>query len=127
MSNTSFIVALVLCASLGSLTFARAKNKPAIQGSISLKGKSNPDYSELAKISLQDAIAAAIKSTPGKVTEAALDKEDGFLVYEIEMTMPDQNRKELLIDAGDGKILLVKEKNKKKSEDDDDEEEDDDE
>lgn len=110
---------------LGGYSVASAKDKAAIQGSIAIKGKSKSEYSSLAKISLQDAIAAAGKSTSGKVTEAALDKENGFLVYEIEVTMPDQSRKELLIDAGDGKILLTKEKNKKNSKEDDEDEEDD--
>lgn len=87
---------------------ACAKDKPKIQGSISLQGKSKNDYSAMAKISLQDAIAIAAKEHPGKVIEVSLDKEDGFLVYEIEILTPSHTRKEILIDAGTGKTLLVK-------------------
>lgn len=103
---------------------AFAKGRAAIQGSISVKDKAKSEYSALAKISIQDAVSAATKTTSGKVTEAALDREDGFLVYEVEVQMPDQTRKELLIDAGNGKVLFTKEKNAKKSKEDDEEDDD---
>ncbi|MBL7715129.1 MAG: PepSY domain-containing protein [Bdellovibrionales bacterium] len=97
-----------------------AKSRTTIEGSISVKGKSKSEYSSLAKISLQDAIAIATKSAPGKVIEAALDREDGFLVYEIEV-IATPGKKELLIDAGNGKILLTKEKGKSTDDDEDEE------
>jgi hypothetical protein len=103
---------------------ASAKSKPSIQGSIPVKGKSKLEYSALAKISVQEAIAAAGNATSGRVIEVALDRENGFLVYEIEMIMPNQSRKELLIDAGNGKILLTKDK--KISSDDEEDEKDED-
>lgn len=107
--------------SLGEPSFAKAKDKNPIQGSIAIKGKPKSEYLPLAKLTVQDAISIATKTTSGKITEAALEKEDGFLVYEVEVLMPDQTRKELLIDAGDGKILLAKENRKSKKDVDDDE------
>jgi uncharacterized membrane protein YkoI len=124
-SNIGLLVAAVSLFSFAEISVANAKDKHAIQGSISIKGKSKSEYQSLAKISVQEAISIATKSTSGKVTEAALDKETGYLVYEVDVLMPDQSRKELLIDAGDGKILLTKEKNKKNSKEDDDDEDDD--
>lgn len=115
------IVVVLLTALAG--TFSFAKDKTTIHGSISVKSKSKSEYSSLAKISLQDAIAAASKGTTGKVIEAALDREDGFLVYEIEVLMPNQVKKEVLVDAGNGQILLTKEKKAKSDDDDEDDEE----
>jgi uncharacterized membrane protein YkoI len=86
---------------------ATAKTK--IEGSISLKGKLKGEYSSLAKISLQEAIAIAMKQTSGNVAEAALEQEDGFLVYEVEIQPSGSRKKEFLIDAGNGNILHVKE------------------
>ena len=85
-----------------------AKERQTFTGSISLVGKSKSHYLELAKITLQEAVAIATKTTSGKVIEAALDKENSFLVYEIELVMPDHSRREVLIDAGNGQILLTK-------------------
>lgn len=105
--NIFFILGLF--AFTGSLSFA--KSSTPIHGSISVKGKPRASYSSLAKITLQEAISLVGKETSGKVIEAALDAEDDVLVYEIEILMPDQNRREILIDAGNGKILLKKDKN----------------
>ncbi len=121
-SKFAVLAVAISILSWGGTSFAGAKDRNPIQGSIAVKGKSKSEYLPLAKLTVQDAIAIATKTTSGKVTEAALDKEDGFLVYEVEVLMPNQTRKELLIDAGDGKILLTKEKNKKSSKDDDDDE-----
>lgn len=79
-----------------------------LHGTIPVKGKSKKDDSTLAKISLQDAIASAQKEVNGKVVEATLDREDGYLVYEIDIALADQSHKEMLIDAGDGRVLKVK-------------------
>lgn len=117
---------LAFVLALGGASFAASKGNSAFQGSISVKGKSKSDYSGLAKISIQEAIASATSSSDGKVIEAALDNEDGFLVYEIELLLPNQHRQEILVDAGDGKILLTKEKKAKKSSKDDDDDEDED-
>ncbi len=121
MNSLTAVVAV--CASLFAVP-AMSKGKTPFTGSISVKGKSKSEYSTLAKISLQDATAAATKATSGKVLEAALDREDGFLVYEIEILMANGSKKELLIDAGDGKVLLTKDKGKKFFGDDDDKDDD---
>lgn len=97
------------------------KDRAKILGSISIQGKSKKDYAALAKISLQEAIALASKAVPGKVIEVSLDGEDGFLVYELEIMGTDQVKKEVLLDAGNGKTLLVKEDKKHDEENDEDE------
>lgn len=115
-SQFAILAVLVVGSGFASVENAFAKDKASFQGSISTKGKSKSEYSTLAKISLQDAIAVATKTTSGKVIEAGLDSESGFLVYEIEVSMPDRTRKELLIDAGDGRVLHTKDE-KNNSED----------
>ena len=109
---------------VGVYSVALGKAKPTFQGSVPVSGKKRGEYPAMAKLSLQDAVATAVKTTAGTVTEAALDKENGFLVYEIDVVMPDQSRKELLIDAGDGKVLLTKEQHKRSPADEEEDDED---
>lgn len=60
-------------------------------------------------LSLQ-AILGKIKSEyPGKVLEVELEKEDGVIVYEVEILAADGIVRELYINAKTGKILSVKE------------------
>ncbi|GIN99261.1 hypothetical protein J6TS1_51310 [Siminovitchia terrae] len=59
------------------------------------------NQSKEVTISLDDAISAATKDTPGKVKEAEFD-DDGY--YEIELVVG-QNDVEMKIDANSGKII----------------------
>lgn len=54
----------------------------------------------LAKISKAQAIAAARRVASGKIKEAALDNEGGYLVYSVTI-----GQREVLVDAGNGKVL----------------------
>ncbi|CAM3461792.1 PepSY domain-containing protein [Deinococcus saxicola] len=84
--------------------------EPMIKGSIMLpaeqKGVEVPDaqesaqYLKLAKITLDQAKAAAMAAVPGIVTSIELDEEDGYLVYEVKI-----GGQEVIIDAGNGKVL----------------------
>ncbi|OLV19600.1 PepSY domain-containing protein [Deinococcus marmoris] len=87
-----------------------ATQEPMIKGSILLpaeqKGVEMTDaqesaqYLKLAKITLDQARAAAQAAVPGTVTSIKLDEEDGYLVYEVEI-----GTQEVIIDAGNGKVL----------------------
>jgi len=57
---------------------------------------------KLARISYADAIAIARKQYRGKLGQVDLENEDGNLIYSVEI-----GKRELAIDAGTGKILLV--------------------
>lgn len=72
------------------------------------------------KISLQEAIGIATKEIPGQVTEAALEKDKGIQVYEIEITAKDQSHKKITIDPLNGKLLAVKSKTDDSDEDEED-------
>mgnify|MGYP000454026272 CR=1 FL=1 len=57
---------------------------------------------ELATISAADAEAAALADSPGAtVIETELDKENGQVVYEVEL----DNGTEVIVDAADGTVL----------------------
>lgn len=76
-----------------------------IKGSISVGKERSSTYASKAKITMIEAISIASKNSDGKVIEVALEKEDGFLVYEVEVLGKDGKKSELLIDAGNGSIL----------------------
>jgi len=76
-----------------------------LQVTISLNGVSKHEYANPAKILLQKAIETVEKNYEGKIIETALEKEDGFLVNEIELISA--NKKiEVILDAGTGSVLL---------------------
>jgi uncharacterized membrane protein YkoI len=63
----------------------------------------------MAKVTLSQAIAAALKQVPGgKAFEAEAEREDGKLIFEIELLSGDKAM-EVEVDAMTGKILEVEE------------------
>ncbi|MER5496318.1 MULTISPECIES: PepSY domain-containing protein [unclassified Streptomyces] len=58
-----------------------------------------------ARVSVQDAVAAALKAVPGTVTGAELDDEDGGLVWELDVYGSDKVWHDVTVDAGNGKVL----------------------
>lgn len=59
----------------------------------------------LATVTPDEAKAAAVKVVPGTVNKVELDEEDGFVVYEVEVTAADGTVTEVIIDAGNGSVL----------------------
>ena len=92
-----------------SFAFGFAK-ETKIQGSIPITKENKVEYTQLAKLSIQDAMAKSNKILPGKIVEIVLEEENGFLVYEAEIIGTDKSRKELVMDAGTGAVLQIKEK-----------------
>lgn len=101
---------IVLYILLVTANFASAKTPEMLAGSIPLNRHSKSEDARLSKISLQDAIVIANKEVPGKVVEAALEQEGGYLVFEVEIVTDAGTKREVLIDAGNGSILGLKEK-----------------
>lgn len=89
---------------------ATSAEKTVIRGTINVRCRPVSEYSSYAKITLQNAISIATKNTPGKVIEATLNSKDGYLIYEIDLFLANKSNREILIDAGDGSILLIKDK-----------------
>ena len=71
--------------------------------------KNSPESAlyNLAKVSMQYAIASAVKKVSGKIVKTELDNENGYLVYSIEIAAKGGNIKDVKVDAGNGKVLFV--------------------
>ena len=110
----TFIVIVFL---LATVLNVNASERISIHGTINVRCKTFSEFSSLTKISLQKAITIASAASAGKITEAALTSRDGFLIYEIELILPNRTGRELFIDAGDGSVLFVKEKRDSDSDD----------
>jgi uncharacterized membrane protein YkoI len=59
----------------------------------------------LARIDRAAAEKAALGAVPGEVRETELENESGFVVYEVEVAGKDGNFHEVVVDAGNGKVL----------------------
>ena len=64
--------------------------------------------SDRARVSMQEALTTAEQSVPGKPVEVNMGKDDGQVVYKIEII--DQNRKtrHVYVNAETGKLHIVK-------------------
>jgi hypothetical protein len=69
-------------------------------------GGQKPGTVALPKITMEQAIKAAIEKVPGKVTEAELEEEDGKSVFEITVVGDDGKEFELEADAATGVVML---------------------
>lgn len=99
---------------------ANAYNLPNEVKSSSIQVKENAreeqaSFLKLAKITQQQAEAAALKVQPGKVVKAKLDDEDGYLVWQIDIKHG-KGTTEFAVDPGNGQVLAAE------AEDDDDHE-----
>jgi uncharacterized membrane protein YkoI len=59
-----------------------------------------------ATISREEAVRIAQGAVKGKVIESGIENEDGNLVYNVEVKSGDET-KEVIVDAGNGKVLAV--------------------
>ena len=60
---------------------------------------------KVAKIDAKAASKAATDKVPGTVDEVDLDEEGGNVVYEVEVTAKDGTETDVIVDAGNGRIL----------------------
>ncbi|MFE2973942.1 PepSY domain-containing protein [Streptomyces sp. NPDC059258] len=71
-----------------------------------------PAAAKSAGISLDQAVAAALKSVPGTVTQAELDRDDddnnGRTVWELDVRGSDKKWHDVTVDADDGKVLKTR-------------------
>lgn len=81
---------------------------PPLKSSIQVGQTSESQLIGLAKISMDEAIAKAIKEVPGKPLKAELETEHGNLVYQVEVVRASGEVIEATIDAGNGKLLAQK-------------------
>lgn len=103
---------LILSGSLFMVSAAEkdrgSREAPAVHGSIRPKGKlTTVERAALAKISFQDAMAAAVAVVPGQVVDGELEVEDGNLQYGFEIVGAGKKVTDVAIDAGNGKVLGI--------------------
>lgn len=68
--------------------------------------ESEAELAQLARITKDQAEAAALAMFPGEVIGASLDDENGFLVWKIAIKQT-QGVIEVAVDAGDGQVLAA--------------------
>ena len=69
-------------------------------------GTAKSGLAAMAKITQADAEKAAVASAPsGTVSKTELEVEHGCLVYEVKVKGSDNKTREIMVDAGDGKVL----------------------
>lgn len=86
----------------GSADAALDQAEPAYTGTVSVPDPEPADLGTLAKITVDEAQAAALAANPGTtVTKVELDNENGYLVYGVELS----NGSDVKVDAGNGSVL----------------------
>lgn len=68
------------------------------------EAQDNAQLASLAKITPDQAKAAALKVVPGTVTKVSLDNENGYLVYSVDIKT-NTGLVEVKVDAGNGTVL----------------------
>ena len=68
--------------------------------------ESQSEFAKLARVTQQQAEAAALAVQPGQVVQAKLDDEDGFLVWQIDVKH-DKGTTEIAVDAGNNNVLAA--------------------
>lgn len=108
-----------------SMAFAKMHdNELKVIGSLQVSGIPQAGYPKLAKISAADATRIALTQVPGNVLSVGLENEDGFLIYAVEVIGNPSKRHEILIDAGNGKVLSSTSKNEQSTDEDDEQDDD---
>ena len=69
--------------------------------------ESDRTLSEQATVSMVDAIKAAVKTHPGKPVEVSMGKDEGRVVYKIEI-VDAKDTHEVYVDAKTGKVHVEK-------------------
>ena len=70
--------------------------------------ESDRELSDKARITMIEALKTAQKKVPGKPVEVDMGKDDGRVVYKIEIIDKNKNTKKVYIDAETGKVHTVK-------------------
>ena len=100
----------------------KASRSPAYTSSIRIQDHDRQGHGErqtkrseaaqlasLARIDVTQATAAALAQVPGTVLKAALDNEDGNIVYSVEIMTSTRKIKDVKVDAGTGAVLHIEE------------------
>ena len=96
----------MLLIGLPSALTAQETADQKIVGSIAVD--ESTDIDKIETIGEDRARAIALEAYPGaEIEEVELEVEDGFLIFEVEFLATDGNEYEMVIDAGNGTMLLT--------------------
>ena len=86
----------------------KGEAKPQYQSSVQVARdlKNEAALQKLAKVTLEQAVQIAQSAVPGTAVEAALEDENQNLVYTVEVENAGSTS-DVIIDAGNGKVLTV--------------------
>lgn len=70
--------------------------------------ETDKQLSEKARVSMVDALKTAEREIPGKPVEVGMGKDDGRVVYKIEIIDSNKKTRHIYIDAETGKVHTVK-------------------
>ena len=70
--------------------------------------ESDKELASQARVSMADAIKTAEQAKPGKAVEVNMGKDDGRVVYKIEIVDANKKTHKVYIDAMDGKVHEIK-------------------
>lgn len=105
----------IAAANAGGLSGSRADddNEPKVVGTVKAPAESATEQDDsaeeaalgaLAKVTPDEAKAAAATAAGGTATEVELEEEDGYVVYDVDVTTK-AGITDVTVDAGTGKIL----------------------
>ena len=128
MKNRMFLYICIstLIASGATVVFAKEKiSEPKVIGSLLVNGARPSDFPKLAKISSAEATKIAVSQTPGSILSVGLENEDGFLIYAVQVANEKTGHHEVIVDAGNGRVISSSAKKAGAESDEDDEREED--
>ncbi len=96
---------LIMFCSL-ALSFTAMAEEAAVHSSIKMN-KNAAATRARATISSETAGQAALKKVHGKIISNKLENEDGSLIYAVNISTSGHKNQEVLVDAGNGKILAM--------------------
>ena len=99
--------ALIFGLAVAGFGFADSEEVEIRNGTIRVEHRSEADFPSMAKISMVDAAQKALASVHGQVLKTALEDENGFLVYGVEVVAADKAIMEVKVDAGSGMVLAM--------------------
>jgi uncharacterized membrane protein YkoI len=105
LANGILMGAMALIAGTSVAEAEKEQSEKKITGTIHATQLKHADFVKSAKISPSQASKTAIGVEPGDVISVGLEKEDGFLVYEVNIASAKHGVREILVDAGSGAIL----------------------
>lgn len=123
-NNSYFVKGIVGLSLIGGIVFANDIEIKDLKIKSSVQQKNNVSEAEeiqFAKLDVNDVCKILKKEENGKIVKVALENDDGNLVYHSEIYKNINETVEVIIDAGDGKILHKELDHRDKEEENDDE------